>query len=326
MATLIICPTCGTRYEIAAVIPPEGRKVRCSKCSHIWQALPMPPMPVTPVAAPPRREEPPPPMPPEPPEAPDFASYAPEPQPEPSFSSSFEEVPAAPPQEEPGLYPPASNGRDTVSYEGYAQDAEFDESGDLAPDQPREGVGGVPPETAAQPEADMFGEWDSAAPAEAPAMPEAAPAPAPSAKSGRGARMGWLLLLLLVLGLLGFVLLAPKTVVAMLPGATRLYAALGMPINTKGLDFQGVTYGWSQDGEETVLEIKGDIINLTDAAVKLPVVVIVLLDETGKELSQYTTVAREEPLGAGEAAPFLAEIASPPAEVRKLKVRFARAQ
>ncbi|MET0666906.1 MAG: zinc-ribbon domain-containing protein, partial [Methyloceanibacter sp.] len=39
MATLIICPVCDTRYETAAVFPPEGRKVRCSKCSHVWQAV-----------------------------------------------------------------------------------------------------------------------------------------------------------------------------------------------------------------------------------------------------------------------------------------------
>jgi len=71
---------------------------------------------------------------------------------------------------------------------------------------------------------------------------------------------------------------------------------------------------------------QGDIVNLTDAPIKLPIVVVVLLDENGKELSQFTTVAKEEPLGAGEAAPFLAEIASPPAEVRKLKVRLAKAQ
>jgi predicted Zn finger-like uncharacterized protein len=38
MATLIICPACETRYETAAVFPPEGRKVRCSKCGHVWQA------------------------------------------------------------------------------------------------------------------------------------------------------------------------------------------------------------------------------------------------------------------------------------------------
>src|SRR5512147_880250 len=38
MATLIICPACETRYETAAVFPPEGRKVRCSKCGNVWQA------------------------------------------------------------------------------------------------------------------------------------------------------------------------------------------------------------------------------------------------------------------------------------------------
>src|SRR3989304_236043 len=41
MATRIICPACGTRYETKAVFPPEGRKVRCSKCTHVWQALPV---------------------------------------------------------------------------------------------------------------------------------------------------------------------------------------------------------------------------------------------------------------------------------------------
>ena len=41
MATLIICPACGTRYETKAAFPPEGRKVRCSKCGNVWQALPV---------------------------------------------------------------------------------------------------------------------------------------------------------------------------------------------------------------------------------------------------------------------------------------------
>ena len=41
MATLIICPVCETRYETQAVFPPDGRKVRCSKCAHVWQAMPV---------------------------------------------------------------------------------------------------------------------------------------------------------------------------------------------------------------------------------------------------------------------------------------------
>ena len=323
MATVIICPSCGTRYEIAAVIPPEGRKVRCSKCSHIWQARPIPPMPEMPIAAPRIEEPPPPPM---PPETPSFSSYVPEPPAESSFGTPYEKVPPSAAEEEKGFYP-ASNGRDGLGYESYAQqDADFDAGGDLAHDQPAEGGAAMESAAPAQYDAGMFGEWESVAPAQAKAPPEVAPAPVPAPESGRGTRMGWLLLILFVLGLTGFVLMAPRTVVSMLPGATRLYAALGMPINAKGLAFQGVNYGWNQEGEETVLEVKGDIVNLTDAPIKLPIVVVVLLDENGKELSQFTTVAKEEPLGAGEAAPFLAEIASPPAEVRKLKVRLAKAQ
>jgi hypothetical protein len=262
-----------------------------------------------------------------PPETPDISSYVPEPPAESSFGTPYEEVPPSAPEEERGFYP-ASNGRDGSGYESYAQqDADFDAGGDLAPDQPAEGSATMESAAPAQDDAGIFGEWATASPTEAPAAPEIiVPAPAPVPESGRSTRMGWLLLILFLLGVTGFVLMAPRTVASMLPGATRLYAALGMPVNSKGLAFQGVSYGWNQEGEETVLEVKGDIVNLTDAAIKLPIVVVVLLDENGKELSQYTTVASEEPLGAGEAAPFLAEIASPPAEVRKLKVRFAKAQ
>jgi predicted Zn finger-like uncharacterized protein len=41
MATQIICPVCETRYEVKAAFPPQGRKVRCSKCGHVWQAQPV---------------------------------------------------------------------------------------------------------------------------------------------------------------------------------------------------------------------------------------------------------------------------------------------
>ncbi|MGA9443345.1 MAG: zinc-ribbon domain-containing protein, partial [Methyloceanibacter sp.] len=67
MATLIICPACGTRYQIKAAFPPEGRKVRCAKCSHVWQAQPAdqdaapPPAAATPPAAAPAATAAPPP-------------------------------------------------------------------------------------------------------------------------------------------------------------------------------------------------------------------------------------------------------------------------
>src|SRR4029077_3978958 len=182
------------------------------------------PMPEMPIAAPRIEEPPPPPM---PPETPSFSSYVPEPPAESSFGTPYEEVPPSAAEEEKGFYP-ASDGRDGVGYESYAQqDADFDAGGDLSHDQPAEGGTAMESAAPAQDDAGMFGEWESASPAEALAAPEIA-VPAPAPESGRSIRLGWLLLILFVLGLTGFVLMAPRTVVSMLPGATRLYAALGM--------------------------------------------------------------------------------------------------
>ncbi|WP_448192011.1 zinc-ribbon domain-containing protein [Azospirillum sp. sgz301742] len=41
---LIPCPNCSTRYTVAdSAMPPQGRKVRCSSCGHVWYQRPVPP-------------------------------------------------------------------------------------------------------------------------------------------------------------------------------------------------------------------------------------------------------------------------------------------
>jgi hypothetical protein len=97
---------------------------------------------------------------------------------------------------------------------------------------------------------------------------------------------------------------------------------LGMPVNLRGLSIEGVTYGWTGQGD---LEIKGEVVNLTDGSVKLPMIVIALRDENGQGISEWTTEVRTEPLGAGERASFWTEIPAPPDTARSVKVRFARA-
>lgn len=63
----LICANCAAEYEVAAAtIPPEGRKVRCSACGHVWiqprtpefgDAAPLPRRPVDPQALAILREE-----------------------------------------------------------------------------------------------------------------------------------------------------------------------------------------------------------------------------------------------------------------------------
>jgi hypothetical protein len=138
--------------------------------------------------------------------------------------------------------------------------------------------------------------------------------------------LGWLVLGLLVAGVLGTLAFASSTVMSVLPGAARLYALFGVPVGSHGLTFEGVRYGWTNDGGQNVLEVQGDVVNLTSSPVDVPTVVIALQDESGSEISEWTTEIGEDELAGGGHAPFLRQIPSPPSNVRSVKVRFAKAQ
>ncbi len=77
--------------------------------------------------------------------------------------------------------------------------------------------------------------------------------------------IGWLVLALVVASVIGTLVLAPSAVMSVLPGAARLYALFGAPVGAHGLAFEGVRYGWTSEGGQTVLEVQGDVVNLTAA-------------------------------------------------------------
>lgn len=365
MATLIICPACDTRYETAAVFPPEGRKVRCSKCGHVWQAVavtlqPAPAVPpmAKPAGAPqPKAQQ----VAPQP-KAP--AAATPQPAAPGAGLSGFTGMqapkpqPSAMPKPPPPPPPPAARS-----------DGEFDagfDAGDLAVESaPYNAEAWMPGEDAPAPEKSkgggLFGRFSAKKPA-APAAPSAPPpgmldptlsdayksdagmdagldagmgvpdldVPPPRPKKSGKYRfspvtIGWAALGLIVALVLGTLLLAPATVVSVMPGAARLYSLLGIPVGAHGLAFQGVRYGWTNEGGQMVLEVQGDVVNNGGSKVEVPTVVIALRDESGEEISEWTTEVSESELDAGEHAPFLRQIPSPPSNVRSVKVRFAKA-
>jgi hypothetical protein len=155
---------------------------------------------------------------------------------------------------------------------------------------------------------------------------QAFPEEQPARKRPSIVTIGWLVLALVVASVIGTLALAPSAVMSVLPGAARLYSMFGMPVGARGLAFEGVRYGWTSDGGQTVLEVQGDVVNLTSSPLEVPTVVIALRDEKGEEISEWTTEIGAEELGGGEHAPFLRQIPSPPSNVRSVKVRFAKAE
>jgi hypothetical protein len=136
--------------------------------------------------------------------------------------------------------------------------------------------------------------------------------------------IGWLALALVVASVIGTLVLAPSTVVSVLPGATRLYRLLGMPVGLDGLAFRGVHYAWITENGQDVLQVQGEVVNNTLSAVALPILVIALQDGRGNEVSKWTTDVSRQELGAGEQASFLQQIPSPPSNVRSAKVHFGK--
>ncbi len=357
MATLIICPICETRYETKAAFPPEGRKVRCSKCGHVWQAQPVlsSPEPAPAVASPsPETFAAPPPKPKAKP-APasvgtgmgGFASTQPTPPPEPNLSDRLtkaegdaefgadEDLAAQvaeinadamaeppPPQKSGGIFGRLAARRSAPPLPPPVEPAADAAKGDVA-------TGDVPMGDADMTDAAITDDGlDPALVAAAMAGidDKELPRERPPRKKPSPVTIGWAVLGLVVALVLGTLIFAPSAVMSVLPGASRLYALFGGGGDaSEGLAFQSVRYGWTNEGGQTVLEVQGDVVNVSSSTVDVPTVVIALRDESGAEISEWTTEVGEQELGAGEHAPFLRQIPSPPSNVRSVKVRFAKA-
>lgn len=136
--------------------------------------------------------------------------------------------------------------------------------------------------------------------------------------------LGWFCLAAVVGSIIGIVTLGRDSVVRALPGAANFYAAVGAPVNTRGLDFADVSYDWTTEQGRPAISVKGKIRNVSNVPLDVPTVVFVLLDDRGDELYNWASRVREDPIAAGGEAAFTAQVPAPPGAARRLRVRFAR--
>jgi predicted Zn finger-like uncharacterized protein len=330
---VIICPACNTRFETAAVIPPTGRKVRCSKCGNVWQAMAViepakpavvsaptpPPVQPRPAPMPPRRAQEP---------RPEAAPRQPPPEPRPGSTGLGNAMGRFPSQQ--GLAPKPTNGLrpiDRPPPPAKPAGPLFSTDDEMQPDMrgdSSELTAGMGANSRAGAQAEDLGGYNAGA----LVNPDAGLATNVPIAEGRKRKLppavaiGWGVLALLLIMLAAMISLAPKTVVSLLPGSARLYAMMGRPVSSLGLKIDNVRSAWSDTGGQRVLQVDGVIINQSSGEVSVPPVEIALQDKSGKQLSQVTT--RVLPLGAGAKSPFRVEIPGAPETVSSLKVRFAK--
>lgn len=146
-------------------------------------------------------------------------------------------------------------------------------------------------------------------PAPAPARrerrrPPPRPAPAPR---GRGVMFGWLLLLIVALGLAAGAYFGRERIVAAFPAASELYELVDLaviPPLGEGLEFREVkTERRTVDGESVVV-VEGLVVNVSNAPRAVPRMRASLMDSAGKTVEQWTFNAARTNLPPGAETRF----------------------
>ena len=134
-----------------------------------------------------------------------------------------------------------------------------------------------------------------------------------------GALLATVLVLALGMGLVA----ERRQLVRLAPVSAGFYAAIGLPVNLRGLELRHVTSTLVGEGSQRVLAVEGEITNVSRAEAAVPLLQVSLRGSGSQEIYGWTTSAPKARLTQGETVEFRARLASPPDSARDVTVRFA---
>ena len=130
---------------------------------------------------------------------------------------------------------------------------------------------------------------------------------------------------LIVAAVLAGLALARNTIVEAWPGTVQHYDAVGLSISvphTDGLRIGDVVSERVQEGERTVLLVRGVVESAAGRRRTLPALQVVLADEVGNELHRWPIAAVSRVLEGGQSTVFEGWLENPPEGAAKLSVDF----
>ena len=120
-------------------------------------------------------------------------------------------------------------------------------------------------------------------------------------------------------------LAARDRIAEMVPSAAPVYAALGMPANTRGVAIEDVRARLGEAEGKKYLVIEGWIVNLHPAETSSPDLRIALRGADGEELYVWTTRAPKRRLDSAQRIKFAARLEAPPEAAKDAIVSFVDA-
>jgi predicted Zn finger-like uncharacterized protein len=314
---LIVCPNCATSYDVEmASLRPNGRQVRCVRCRTVWHAEPshadkliaaveeLAPVrwAVEAVA--------------------EVAAGTLDPAPEPLAEPGDAQAGEAPdhPVEAPVLEAPAESPSSDMaeSADAAAEPGETAEveSPSIAPD-------GLDVDQAP---AEVTDEETAAASAELVEDVESFAARRFVRRAKRKS-LQWplsnLQSAILAMIIIDAIIVGWRTdFVWAMPQTASFYAAIGMPVNLRGLDFDSLATSAEQHDGVPILVVAGNIANDTSKTADVPHVRFSVRNAARQEIYSWTAVASRTMLPPGEAVAFRTRLASPPPDAHDVLIRF----
>ena len=111
-------------------------------------------------------------------------------------------------------------------------------------------------------------------------------------------------------------------VVRVAPQTASLYAAIGLPVNLRGLSFTNVTTATESHDGVQVLVVEGTITSASPRVVEVPRLRFSVRNRSGQEVYAWTALPGRSVLAPGETLTFRSRLASPPPDARDVLVRF----
>jgi predicted Zn finger-like uncharacterized protein len=307
---LIVCPNCASSYKIdSAAVGAAGRSVRCARCKATWHVGG--PKAESDVTATVDRE---------------IAEAE-----VPAITKKHAEVPA-----------PTAAAEPAQNTDGNA--AESMTATDALPVEPPPGNHvPAPVETqAGEPEPAMIVDAPSLVPPiEHEPLPEATDSELNSEENEsfdarrrrlqerrrRSRRASHWTAVILVLAATNVALVGARNeVVRYLPQTASLFAAIGLPVNLRGLKFDNVKILKQTKDGGNILIVEGAVVSEAGKTIEVPRLRFAARNATGQEIYTWTMPPPRSILAPGERLEFRSQTPAPPADARDVMVRFFTAQ
>ena len=139
-------------------------------------------------------------------------------------------------------------------------------------------------------------------------------------KSRRSSR--WTAIVLVLFAFNVALIGARNEVVRYLPQTASLFAAIGLPVNLRQLDFENVHITRETQNGASILLVEGKIVSKAHKPLEVPRLRFAARNATGQEVYVWTAKPERGVLKPGETLEFQSSLAKPPADATDVLVRF----